>query len=110
MANDSKKMKSANIGELRFKEKEDGSRVPRIVLDDGIILLKGRWDSEQSKFVDHQQLDVGKFKTLQCVKPEAGLDALLASGKISKTEYDKRMERLEQNNVGYKVVFFPPQE
>lgn len=103
------KSKWNDIGTLRFRKTEDGTKVPYLVLDKGVKLLVGTFDKTSGEHKDFQEVDLGQYRTVKCMSATAGLDALLAKGFIDEAEHAKRLEQIETKSIGYKLSI-PPSE
>lgn len=104
--------KFTDVGELRQRnvKNEAGEVIGKksyLVVDSNIKILKGRFNSETKTVGDYQEVDLGQYRTIELLDPKSGIDGLLAKDYITEEEHQKRMTRLEEKNVKYKLSIPP---
>lgn len=95
------------IGSLRQRD-EEGSK-PYLVIHPSIKILVGSFNKDTKEYEDFTELDMGDYRTVKCVNPLAGIDALLDGGYIDEEEHEKKVNMVEEKNVVYKLTV-PPSE
>ena len=100
-----KKPSWAEIGTMRQAE----GKKPYLVINPGVKILVGRYNKDSEEYANFEEVDLGDFRTVQCVDPLPALDALLDGDYISEDEHESRLTFLEEKNVRYKLSI-PPVE
>ncbi len=102
-----KKKSWPEVGTLRQKN-EDGSK-PYLVIHPSIKILVGSYDKDSESYDNFEEIDLGDYRTVKCIDPMPGLDALLEKGYIDEAEHEKRVETIDNKNVMFKLTV-PPSE
>jgi|CXWL01.1.fsa_nt_gi hypothetical protein len=92
----SAKAKWSELGTVRQRLSKDGKKVNYLVLNKNVTIL-----------VEGEEVDLGTFRTVSFMDPQAGLDSLLSGGHIDQDEYDKRISFNEEKGVKYRLTVPP---
>ncbi|PCI45920.1 MAG: hypothetical protein COB41_00590 [Proteobacteria bacterium] len=93
------------LGTLRQKN-EDGSK-PYLHIHPSVRILIGSYNSDTESYDNYEELDLGDYRTVKCVDPLSGLDALLEKGYIDEAEHEKRVTVVEDKNIMFKLTVPP---
>lgn len=80
-----------------------------MVINPGVKILVGKYDKELEDYDNFKEIELSEFRTVQCVDPQPGIDALLDGGHITEEEHETKLDFLEEKNVRYKLTI-PPLE
>ena len=80
-----------------------------LVLDPSVKILVGKYDKSSKDFVNHEEVDLGKYRKVVCTNPETGVNALLDGQHITEDEHQNKLEFIKEKGIRYKLTI-PPVE